>query len=441
MPVGSAVSCYNVRPMVRLPDQLNPAVRGMLHSPAVALAARCDEMRAAGIEVYKLALGQSPFPVPERMVEALRQNAGQKDYLPAEGLPALRRAVAGFVERRIGIDRTGEDVLIGPGSKELLFLLQIVFAGDLVIPTPAWVSYGPQARVLGRDVISITTSASNGFMLSAAELDQALRPTDGRGRILVLNYPSNPTGLTFRPEELRELAKVARAHDVLVLSDEIYGELHHKGQHASIAKYYPEGTIISGGISKWLGAGGWRLGTFVFPQELAKVREAMAALASETYTSTSAPVSYASVVAFEGGEDLDRYLANVRRVLAAVGRQTSRRLSGLGISCAQPTGGFYVFPDFTPLAEKLAARGITTGETLARRLLEETGVALLPGSAFGRPVEELTLRMAYVDFDGGKALSAVSVIPKEQPLDDTFLRRQTPRVLSAIDAIARWLER
>ena len=142
--------------MPRLADQLNPAVRGMPPSPAVALAARCDAMRASGVEVYKLALGQSPFPVPERMVEALRQNAAQKDYLPAEGLPALRRAVAGFVERRIGIDRTGDDVLIGPGSKELLFLLQIVFAGELVIPTPAWVSYGPQARVLGSSPSTMT---------------------------------------------------------------------------------------------------------------------------------------------------------------------------------------------------------------------------------------------------------------------------------------------
>jgi aspartate aminotransferase len=277
-------------------------------------------------------------------------------------------------------------------------------------------------------------------MLTAAELDATLARTSGRARLVALNYPSNPTGLTFRPEELRELAKVARAHDVLVLSDEIYGELHHKGQHASIAKWYPEGTIISGGLSKWLGAGGWRLGTFVFPQELAKLREAITAVASETYTSTSAPISHAAVVAFGGGEDIDRYLTSVRRVLAAIGRQTARRLQAIGTVCAQPTGGFYVFPDFTPHAAKLAKRGITTSESLTRRLLDETGVALLPGSAFGRPESELTARLAYVDFDGAKALSAVTVIPREQPLDDTFLRRQAPRVLGAIEAIGRWLE-
>lgn len=425
--------------MARLSEHLSPAVRSLATSPAIAMNERVDRMRAAGEEVYKLALGQSPFPVPERIIETLRANAGQKDYLPAEGLPALRRAVASFVERRIGIDRTEDDVLVGPGSKELLFLLQLVFAGDLVIPTPSWTAYQPQARVLGRDVTLVPARAEHGFMVTAAELDHALEATDGRPRILVLNYPNNPTGLTYRVEELRELAKVARAHDVLVLSDEIYGELHHKGQHASLAKHYPEGTIISGGMSKWLGAGGWRLGTFVFPQELAKLRRAMAALASETFTSTSAPISYAAAAAFDGGEDIERYLANVRRVLAAVGRQTARRLAALGLGCAQPVGGFHVFVDFTPRKDALAARGIATSTALVERLLDETGVALLPGAAFGRPEDELTARLSYVDFDGKKALAAVQVIPKEQPLDETFLRRQAPRVLSAIEALGRWI--
>jgi aspartate aminotransferase len=425
--------------MARLSEHLSPAVRGMTTSAAIAMGERCDRLRDAGEEVYKLALGQSPFPVPERLVEALRTHADKKDYLPAEGLPALRKAIAGFVERRIGIDRTAEDVLVGPGSKELLFLLQIVFAGDLVIPTPAWVSYAPQARVLGREVHLVHGKPENGFMVTASELDQALAASDGRPRILVLNYPNNPTGLTYRPDELRELAKVARAHDLLVLSDEIYGELHHKGQHASIAKFYPEGTIISGGLSKWLGAGGWRLGAFVFPHELERLRRAMAAVASETFTSTSAPISHAAVVAFEGGEDIEKYLANVRRVLAAVGRQTARRISALGLGCAQPVGGFHVYVDFSPKAEALRARGITTSTQLCERLLDDTGVALLPGAAFGRPDDELGARLSYVDFDGPKALAAVQVIPREQPLDETFLRRQAPRILAAIDALAKWL--
>lgn len=418
---------------------LSPHVRGMMLSPATRIAERCDAMRARGEEVYKLVLGQSPFPIPERMVEALRRSAGEKDYLPPHGLPALRRAIAAHVERRLGIDRTGEDVLVGPGSKELVFLLQIAFAGDLLIPTPAWVSYVPQARVLGRRVTMLPTRREDQYLLRPADLAAACEQGGDRARLLVLNYPSNPTGLTYRPEELRELARVAQKHGVLLLADEIYAELHHKGQHASIARWYPEGTILSTGISKWLGAGGWRLGTFVFPQELRGLLDAMACVASETYTSTSAPVQHAAIVAFDGGEDVERYLAQVRRVLAALGRWSARRLAAAGLHCAQPTGGFYVFPDFAPIAEPLRARGITTSVQLCEALLEDTGVALLPGSVFGRDDQELTARLAYVDFDGPRALAAVSVIPREQPLDETFLRRHCPRVVAAIERIAAWM--
>lgn len=406
------------------------------------MAERCDARAARGQSVIRLALGQSPFPVPDVMVAALRAAATERDYLPVRGLPALRRAVAGYVERRFQIDRTQDDVLVGPGSKELLFLLQTVFDGDLVVPSPAWVPYAPQARVLGRAVIPVEGRAETGWMPTPAEIETALaRGADERPRILVLNSPNNPTGLHYRAEDLSEIATVARRHGALVLSDEIYAELHHKGQHASIARWYAEGTILSTGLSKWTGAGGWRLGTFVFPEELRGIQEAMARVASETYTSTSAPVQHAAIVAFSGDPEVERYLVHARRVLSLLGRATARRLSALGLLCPQPTGAFYVFADFGPKAASLAAAGITTSAALCDRLLDETGVALLPGSAFGRPASELTARLAYVDFDGQKALAAVAVIPKEQPLDESFLLRHAPRVLEAVDRIGAWLAR
>ena len=422
-----------------LDSTLSPHVRGMMASPGPRIAERCDAMRARGEDVFKLVLGQSPFPIPPRMIETLREAAGEKDYLPAVGLPALRRAIASHMERRLGVDRTFEDVLVGPGSKELVFLLQIAFRGDLLIPTPAWVSYVPQARVLGREVVMLPTRREDNYLLRPEDLAAACEQGGDRARLLVLNYPSNPTGLTYRADELRELARVAQKHGVLLLADEIYAELHHKGQHASIARWYPEGTILSTGISKWIGAGGWRLGAFVFPQELHGLLEAMACVASETYTSTSAPVQHAAVVAFEGGEDIELYLAQVRRVLAALGRWTARRLSAAGLHCPQPTGGFYVFPDFAPVAERLRARGITTSNALCDALLEETGVALLPGTVFGRAEDELTARLAYVDFDGVRALAAVGVIPREQPLDIVFLRRHCARVVEAVERVVGWI--
>ncbi|MEC7520835.1 MAG: aminotransferase class I/II-fold pyridoxal phosphate-dependent enzyme [Myxococcota bacterium] len=419
---------------------INLNVRGMRASATVAINEHSNALLAEGRTVYKLGLGQSPFPVPRSVVDALRDHAPEKDYLPVRGLYDLRRAVAHYTERKAGIDRTAEDVLIGPGSKELMFLLQLVYYGDLLIPTPAWVSYAPQAQIIGRKVELVQTRAEDGWMLTPEALDEACSRDSDRPRVVILNYPSNPTGSTYKVDQLKAIAKVAQKHGVLLLSDEIYGELHHKGQHVSIARYYPEGTIISAGLSKWCGAGGWRLGTFVFPESLRWLLDAMGAVASETYTSTSAPIQYAAVTAFEGGAGIERYLQNSRRILSALGRWCARHLRGAGVECPQPVGGFYLFPDFSAHAEALAARGITDAPTLCARLLDETGVAILPGSQFGRPPEELTARLAYVDFDGDRALEAVAVIPKEQPLDETFLKRHCGKVVAAIQAMARWVE-
>jgi len=418
---------------------LNLNVRGISASSTVALNERCNAMLDAGKDVYKLGLGQSPFPVVEPVVEALRRNAGEKDYLPVKGLRALRDSVAGFHQRSDGIECSGDDVLIGPGSKELMFLLQLVYYGDLVIPTPAWVSYAPQAKIIGRQVRLLPTDPANEWRLTPEGLARLCEEDPGRPRLVVINYPSNPTGATYRLEELRRLARVASEHRVLLLSDEIYGELHHKGQHVSIARFYPEGTIISSGLSKWCGAGGWRLGTFLFPPTMHWLLDAMAAAASETYTSTAAPIQHAAVTAFNGGPEIDEYLQLSRRVLGALGRWTHRRFEAVGITCAKPSGAFYLFPDFAAHAEQLAARGIQTSPELVEALLEDTGVAILPGCDFGRAPQELTARLAYVDFDGAAALEAAAQIPKDAPIDEAFLRKLCTRVTMAIDRICDWV--
>lgn len=146
---------------------------------------------------------------------------------------------------------------------------------------------------------------------------------------------SQPNRGTYSVEELESLAKIARDHSVILLSDEIYGKLHHQGRHVSIARFYPEGTIISGGLSKWCGAGGWRLGTFIF-SGLDWLLEAMANVASEAYTSTSAPIQYAAVRAFSGGSEVETYLAYSRRILGALGASLQQRLREAGISVVEP---------------------------------------------------------------------------------------------------------
>ncbi len=420
--------------------QLNLNVRGLTPSATVAINERSNRLRSEGRRIYKLGLGQSPFPVPEPVVEELRVHAGEKDYLPVRGLLRLRQAVAQHHRRTYGIECAAEDVLVGPGSKELMFLLQLVYYGDLVIPSPAWVSYAPQARILGRKVRFVDTRAEDRWCLTAGGLDALCRPDPSRPRIVILNYPSNPTGATYDGEALTELAEVAQRYRVILLSDEIYGKLHHDGGHGSIVPHYRDGTIWSGGLSKWCGAGGWRLGVFVFPSGLRWLLDAMAAVASETYTSTSAPIQYAAVRAFAGGEEIDLYLERSRRILRALGNHLAGTLRRAGAQVDDPEGGFYLFPDFAAHAEPLARRGITTSAELCERLLEDTGVAILPGSDFGRPPGELTIRLAYVDFHGAGALAAAAEGAPEQPLGEPFLRQCCGDVLTAVELLCGWLD-
>ena len=173
-----------------------------------------NKLKQQGKKVYKFGLGQSPFPVPKVVVDELRSNAFQKDYLEVKGLKPLREAVAEYHSRRNGISCNAENVLIGPGSKELMFLLQFVYYGELVIPTPSWVSYAPQAKVIGRQHTWIKTKEENNWRLLPEDLYKICTSDQYKPRILILNYPSNPTGVTYTCDELKELADVAREHRI-----------------------------------------------------------------------------------------------------------------------------------------------------------------------------------------------------------------------------------
>ena len=420
---------------------LKPNIVGLQESPTLRINQHCKELVAQGKRIYRLGLGQSPFPVPEPVVNALRLYAPQKDYLHVQGLPELRRTVADFHRMKDGVDILPENIIIGPGSKELLFLLQMVFDGEVIIPSPSWVSYLPQAKIIGNTIHIIETFAKDEWRLLPEQLEAFCRAHHRPGNhpyVLILNYPGNPDGVTYGAESLQQLADTCRRNNIYILSDEIYGQLHHEGRHVSIARYYPEGTIISSGLSKWCGAGGWRLGTFSFPANLHWLMHAMATVASETYTSVSAPIQYAAIQAFLCGSEIEHYLSHVRKILSLLGNETAAILKAGNINVNNPTGGFYLFLDFTPLTEKLAAKGITSGSILCDRLLNECGVAILPGIDFNRPEQELTARLSYVDFDGAKALSASYTIALHEKLPDDFLQQYCGNVIEAAKIMVEW---
>ncbi len=426
-----------MKPITSL-HHFTPQVKNLKPSATLRINEHSAELEKQGREIIRFGFGQSPFPVPDSVLRSLHEHAGEKAYLPVKGLPELRRAFAKYIERKTGLEANAEDVLIGPGSKELIFHLQMAHESVLLLPSPSWVSYEPQASLLNKPVHWINTRMENQWRLRAEDLEEACRAYPHINKLLILNYPNNPAGTTYPAAELVALAEVAKKYDLLILADEIYGDMHHEGRHVSIAHYYPEGTIISTGLSKWCGAGGWRLGAFYFPPRWRKMLEIMAIIASESFTSVSAPIQYAAVTAFLGNDDIDEYVKASRKILKTAARYVHRHLAKAGIPAAQPEGGFYLFPDFSPLRDRANGQAgrWQTSAAFCEYLLDKTGVALLPGSDFGRPETELTARLSYVDFDGERALEAA----RHVPVDEAFLEKYCPKVCRGTALIAEMAE-
>jgi aspartate aminotransferase len=218
---------------------------------------RIRAMMAEGRTVYHFGFGQSPFPVVDGARRALAEYAGEIDYLPLQGLPALRAQICEFHAKMEGVtDLDPECVFIGPGSKQLIFMLISVYKGDILLVSPTWLSYKPMIDHVGKRIIEIDSTSQEDWKLTPERLEEALCENEvSANPLLILCNPNNPTGVTYTADDFRALRPILRKHNVTVLSDEVYGHLSFDGNFQGMAKYYPEGTITSSGISKIFGAG------------------------------------------------------------------------------------------------------------------------------------------------------------------------------------------
>ena len=224
-------------------------------------------LQRAGQNVVHFGFGQSPFPVPDPFVRRLRETAAENAYLPVAGLPELREQIVQFHLEWDGVELGAEQLVVGPGSKELIFLTLAVFRGTVWLAAPAWTTYSPQCRLAGHSPLLVNQTAAAGWKLEPGVLEAAVAGRAGP-QLLILTSPGNPSGAAYTQSELAALAAVCRRHSVIVLSDEIYARLEYSGSHTCMAQLYTEGTILTTGFSKWASAGGWRLGYAHFPPGL-----------------------------------------------------------------------------------------------------------------------------------------------------------------------------
>ena len=408
---------------------INDNFRNIAPSSTLTINEISKNLEEEGSVIYKFGLGQSPFPVPEQMVKDLRRYSAKKDYLDVSGLLELRQAVAKYHSKKNRVNYNSENVLIGPGSKELLYLSQMIISGITILPAPSWVSYAPQAKFLSKRVEWIKCNMKNNWHIDPEELAKFCSENKSEPKILILNSPNNPTGTTHN--RLEDLASIAKDYNLIVISDEIYAELDFSGTYKSLSHYYPQGTIISGGISKWCGAGGWRLGTMVFPEELNDLRTAIRSVSSETFTSVSAPIQYAAINAYNTSHD--RYLWASRESLAIISEFIFEELSSVGIECIKPEGGFYILCDFSKVINKSSS--IRTSKDLCKKMLAELNFANLPGSDFGLPDDDLITRMAFVDFDGSAVLKRFS---NDKKFEKEEIPMFFPKIYEGIKKLVKW---
>ena len=405
---------------------LKNLVKDLKPSSTLLINETSRKLEEQGKKIYKFGFGQSPFKVPEDVVEELKNNAHQNKYLPMQGLSELRNVVAKYTSKKKNYDYKSENVIIGPGSKELMFLLHVIFDGEIILPAPSWVSYAPQA-ILGRNKIQILqTQRDNNWFPTAVEIEEVILKDKNKNYLLFLNSPNNPSGQIC--ENLEEISVVANKYNLTILSDEIYSELTFENNYKSISNFCPEKTIISTGLSKWCGAGGWRLGYFLVPDSLIQIRDMINVLASETFSAVSAPIQYAAIKAYEN--DHSNYIKKSRNILNVVGNYVYKNLRSNKVLINKPQGGFYLMPEF--LNKKF-----NSSSEMCDSILNNTGVALLPGSDFGFDQNKMLARLSFTDFDGQKFMNKIDV---NQKIDNDLINEFAPKIIKGVDKLKKWSE-
>jgi len=406
-------------------------IKSLKTSATLAINELSKQLIEEGKEVFMFGLGQSPFPVPKVIVDELKSHAHQKDYLNVSGLLELREQVANYHSKKNHYHYDSENVIIGPGSKELIFQTQLALDCDLLLPSPSWVSYEPQAQIINKKVHWINAIAESNWHLTPEELDKSCEKLKSVDKLLILNSPNNPSGTIHN--NLKEFARVAKKHNIIIIADEIYAELDFTGEYKSLTHFYPENTIISSGLSKWCGAGGWRIGTLTFPKELSYIKDSIRNIASETYTAVSAPIQFAAIKAYS--EDHSEFLENSRLILKMIADFVHNELSSVGVSCQKPQGGFYMICDFSNISN--LAKKINDDKILCQTILNEIGFAMLPGSDFGLEGDILLSRIAFVDFDGEEALRIISELDISE---NELLNIICPNIVKGISILKNWIK-
>jgi aspartate aminotransferase len=354
-------------------------------SLTLAITAKAKAMAADGLDVCSFSAGEPDFPTPAHAIAAAQRalDEGKTRYGPVAGEPALRSAIAAKLGRDNGVNWAAENVIVTNGGKHSLYglMMAVIEAGDeVIIPAPYWVSYPDMVTLAGGTPVIVETTAATGYKITPAQLEASITPST---KLLVLNSPSNPTGKVYTPDEVRAIAAVVLRHDLWVVSDEIYEKILYDGaEHLSIAAVSPElqqRTLISNGFAKAYSMTGWRVGYLAGPVEIIN---AVAKIQGHATSNVCTFAQYGAIAALTEPQDCVETMRQAFAQRRGVMLERIRAIAGL--TCTEPEGAFYLFPE-------IEALGIGSME-FCERFLDEHQVAIIPGIAFG---SDRNVRLSY----------------------------------------------
>lgn len=370
--------------------KLAKRVSALTPSSTLAITAKAKELKAAGHDVIGLGAGEPDFNTPQHILEASvkAMNEGQTKYTPAGGLMPLKDAIIEKFNRDQSLTYKPSEVIVCSGAKHALYtLFQVILdeGDEVIIPTPYWVSYPEQVKLAEGTPVYVEGSENNEFKITPAQLESVIT---SKTKAVILNSPSNPTGMIYTREELEAIGEVCLKHDVLIVSDEIYEKLVYDGaEHVSIAELSPalkEQTIIINGVSKSHSMTGWRIGYAAGNETIIK---AMTNLASHSTSNPTSIAQYATIAAYNGTQEP---VEMMRKAFEERLNVMHKQLNDIpGFSCLKPQGAFYLFPN---AIEAARLTGFETVDAWVEAILEEEKVALVPGSGFGSPEN---VRLSY----------------------------------------------
>ncbi len=365
-------------------------VQSLTPSTTLAITAKAKELKAQGLDIIGLGAGEPDYNTPKHIIDAalLSMNEGQTKYTPSAGLPKLKEAIAAKLKRDQGLDYKPSEIAVGSGAKHSLYtLFQAILdeEDEVIVPIPYWVSYPEQIKLADGKPVYIVGTEKNQYKITKEQLEQAI--TD-KTKAVIINSPSNPTGMLYSREELAAIGEVCLAHDILIVSDEIYEKLvYGNAKHTSIAEISPElkkQTIIINGVSKSHSMTGWRIGYAAGDESIIK---AMANLASHSTSNPTTTAQYGAIAAYEGTQEP---VEEMRQAFEGRLNKIYDKLVEIpGVSCIKPQGAFYLFPNVKRAVE---LTGYSNVEDFTTALLEEAQVAVIPGSGFGAPDN---IRLSY----------------------------------------------